>query len=364
MSPEKSGKTDDPKLRKILMNDLHQGNFKQTFHQEFDDAKEFFLTRERKKQLQKMHRIRRWLSLFWWLLKAMFLKLTSFRRILLVIGIIFVLTSGQNNGRSGFVGGILILFVLMLELKDKLLAQSELAEGRAVQRALTPEESPRVPGWDLWLFTQSANEVGGDLVDFLRIEENRMGIALGDVSGKGLGAALLMTKLQATLRALAPDLKSLSELGRKINKIFRRDILPNSFASLIYAELKPHSKDIRLLNAGHLPPIILRGSAIEELPKGGLALGLSSDAAYTEHRVKLELRDTLLVYSDGLTEAMNEKRELFGEERLFTLLAQNIGLPAKPLGLKLLTAVQEFIGKAKRTDDLSLVIMRPIEENG
>ena len=100
-------------------------------------------------------------------------------------------------------GIAILLFILMLELKDKLLAREELEAGRAVQRALMPDSGPTIPGWDVSLFTRSANDVGGDLVDYVPLDDQRNGLVLGDVAGKGLPAALLMAKLQSTLRALA-----------------------------------------------------------------------------------------------------------------------------------------------------------------
>jgi len=121
-----------------------------------------------------------------------------------------------------------------LELKDKLHAKTELEEGRSVQNALMPEENPKVDGWDIWLYTRPANDVGGDLLDFTKISENNYGISLGDVAGKGLSAALLMAKLQSTIRAIVPDYISLSEFGNKLNHIFCRDSLPKLFSSLIY----------------------------------------------------------------------------------------------------------------------------------
>jgi len=245
-------------------------------------------------------------------------------------------------------GFALLLFILMLELKDKLLAQSELEEGRAVQRALMPKTNPSVPGWDLWLMTKPANEVGGDLVDYLELGKNRFGVALGDVAGKGLKAALLMVKLQATLRALAADFSSLAELGRKLNTILRRDSLPDSFISLVYLELGPESDKVRLLNAGHLPP-------------GSAALGVLAGAVFVEQEIALQPGETLFVYSDGLTEARNEAGEFYGEERLTNLLPTLTGLSATDAGVRLMLEVERFIGEAKAHDDFSLVVLKRVE---
>jgi len=142
--------------------------------------------------------------------------------------------------------GIIFLFIIALELKDKLHAKSELEEGRAVQKALMPETIPDVAGWDIWLYTKPANDVCGDLLDFLKLSEEKVCISIGDVAGKGLSAALLMAKLQSTIRAIVPDYNSLMELGEKINRIFCRDSLPKLFASLVYVELDVTSGKIKI----------------------------------------------------------------------------------------------------------------------
>jgi sigma-B regulation protein RsbU (phosphoserine phosphatase) len=257
----------------------------------------------------------------------------------------------------------MLLFVLMLELKDKLLAQSELAAGRAVQRALMPKRNPVVPGWEIWMTAKPANEVSGDFVDYLELEENHFGLALGDVAGEGLKAALLMVKLQATLRALAADFHSLAGLGAKLNAILRRDGLPDSFASLVYLELQPDSGNIRLLNAGHMPPLLCRGDAVNEIAQGTAALGLLSEAAFVEQCLEMQTGDGLVIYSDGLTEARNEAGAFFGEARLFSFLSTLAGLAAHEIGTKLLTEIEGFVGEARAHDDLSVIILKRVAKN-
>lgn len=364
----------EPKLGKTLREDFKRGDFKRTVSRDFKELKEFFLDDQRRNRLTKMGWFKRWFFMTAWLLKSLFLKLTPARRLLLLAGVLLILISrsatfqGENvqvNSNTGIAGGLLILFVLMLELKDKLLAHQELETGRAVQRALMPDESPIVSGWSLWLFTRPANDVGGDLVDFQRMDENRFGVALGDVAGKGLGAALFMAKLQATLRALAPDFRSMSGLGAKLNQIFYRDGIANKFASLAYLEFQPDSDFVRVLNAGHFPPIAIReNGAIEEMPKGTMALGISADANYGEQQIELAKGDLLLIYSDGVTEARNTDGEFFGEQRLRDLLPALAGLSPKQTGAKLLAEVDRFVGDARANDDLSLVVLKRVSGTG
>jgi sigma-B regulation protein RsbU (phosphoserine phosphatase) len=361
MADQDTHSDNEPKIRHVLRDDLSRGDLWSTLRRDFKELKEFMLTDERRKRLSEMSRVKQWLSIAWWLLKELILKLTPVRRLLLLLGIVLVLINANNQGESQqyhIVGGLILLFVLMLELKDKLVAREELEAGHAVQKALMPERTPAVPGWNLWLFTRSANEVGGDLVDFMQLSENRFGVAVGDVAGKGLRAALLTAKLQATLRALAPDFSSFADLARKLNQIFCRDSLPNIFASLFYLELHGDSGDVRALNAGHFPPLVLRGTQIEKMEKGGMALGLSTTATYAEQATTLQKNELLLIYSDGLTEARNEQGDFFGERRLLDLFSQLSHLSSEELGTRLVAEVDRFRGEARASDDLSIAILK------
>jgi len=355
----------EPGIGRTLRDDLRGSDFRRTIPREFRDLRDFMLDEERRKRLQDMNFLKRWILVAWWLLKALVLKLTPIRRILLVIGLVLVVfragysQDGQDVQVNFQVAGVLILlFVLALELKDKLVARKELEAGHAVQEALMPERTPHVAGWSVWLYSRSAIEVGGDLVDFLRLDENRYGTAVADVAGKGLSAALLSAKLQAMLRVFAPDFKSLAELGSKLNQVFCRVTLRNVFASLVYVELRPNSGTIRLLNAGHPPPVIVRGTSVQKLDKGGPALGIMHTAVYDEQHFELSKDDVLLVYSDGITEARNGAGEFYGEQRLLHGLQHPAGVSAKVIGESLIAEIDRFVGEAQAHDDLTIAVLR------
>ncbi len=309
----------------------------------------FYLNDDARRRLAKMSRLRRFIYRVWWLAKGLLLRLTPVRRILLALGLVLM---------SSVPVGIFLITVLMLELKDKLAARDELEAGRTVQLALMPESSPAVPGWDLWLHTEPANDVGGDLIDHLQIDDSHHGVALGDVSGKALPAALLMVKLQATLRALTPQFDRLSDLGAAINRILERDGLANGFATLVYLVLATDSGDVRVLNAGHMPPIVARGGAIDCMDYGSMALGMMPDATFSEQRVALADGDVLVVYSDGITEAMNESGDFFGDERLRAAIQATTGQPVEAIGMEILRALQTFVGDAPPHDDVSLMLLK------
>ena len=360
-SQQQNSTNNNPKIGKTIINDFKRGDLKKSLFREIKDLYNFYLDDKERAKLKQMGKVRRWSSMVIWVLKSMFFKLTPFRRLLFVLALIalnFHLGIGiiQADGLS--ISFFIVLLILFLELKDKLLAQNELAVGRAVQNALMPEQTPKVTGWDIWLFTQPANEVGGDLVDFIKIDNNRIGLALGDVAGKGLGAALFMSKLQATLRAIVPNFTSFADLGAQMNNIFYRDGIPNRFSSLIYFEIEPDSGLVRILNAGHMPPITIQKSKIEEMPKGSTALGIQANSSYTEQQIELKKGEYLLIYSDGLTESRNEQGDFLGEQRLFQLLPKLQHLSAEQFGKKLLEYIEQFIGNASQNDDLSIILLK------
>ncbi len=351
---------------RIIADDIRRGDIRKNVKRDLRDMYEFYLDDDERARLAGMGRLRRWISMVIWLVKSLLVNLTPVRRLLLVLSLLLVMINRISFDRNGTtfgidltaVGFVILLVVLMLELKDKLLAKDELETGRAVQLALLPRDHPQVPGWDIWMFTRPANEVGGDLVDHLDTGGDRKGLVLGDVAGKGLGAALLMAKLQATVRALAPETGSLTELGGRLNAIFHRDRVGDRYATLLYLEVAPGANELHLLNAGHPPPVVLRPNGAEELPPVSTALGVLPDSAFVEQTVALGPGDLMVAYSDGVTEAQNEAGEFFGEERLQDLLPSLRPLPVGDAGRRLRSEVERFAGERPLGDDLSLILLR------
>jgi len=355
----------EPGFRETLKSDFRQSGFRKSVSKDYRETLEFFLDDEQKEKLLRMNVFKKFFLIPFWLFRAMYLHMTPARRVILLIGVILIVFTGGSSGSNdvtinngNLIGALLILFILLLELKDKIMARDELEAGRAVQSALMPEECPSFPGWDIWIHTIPANDVGGDLVDYIPVGEDRLGLALGDVAGKGLGAALFMARLQATLRALGPERATVAGLGRRLNDIFERDGVPNRFASLVYLEIMRDTGAVTFLNAGHMPPLRLRGSDIEEMERGGPALGIVSGAEYREQSVMLENGDVLCVYSDGLTEARNEQGEFFGEERFRRLLGRLENMDAEHMGKHITERIQRFMGDARQHDDLSLLVVK------
>lgn len=348
-----------------IFDDIKQIKFKQDIKREFRDLKDFYLTDEEKQRVQEASGLKRFLRQFWYLIKSAYFHLTPLRRFFVLLGTILLLLGRtvrfeglSISTNDSFLGGLMILFVLILELRDKLIARSELQEGQKVQRALMPIENPIVDGWDIMLFTQSANDVSGDLIDFLKINDEKIAITIADVAGKGLSAALLTAKLQSTIRALVEDSEKGSDLATKTNYVFHRDSLPNLFASMIFLEISPFSGQIKYVNAGHFPPLFVGKDGITELPKGDAALGLMTNAMYSDITIELSTGDLFIAYSDGVIESINQFNLFFGRDRLFEIIKNNFGRSATELGRSILNAVENFRGEAKANDDLSFVILK------
>jgi phosphoserine phosphatase RsbU/P len=359
----------DPTIWGTLRKDMKQGDFFQTLRDEAQELRDFYLNEERRDELRGMSPVKRWFVLAWWVLKSMFFKLTPMRRILLAVGIILIISPtftfsdygesfSQNVTGSLFVGVIALLLVLMLELKDKLLAHSELQDGRAIQRAMQPDPSPSVPGWSIWLYTYPANEVCGDIIDFFPFSGNTYGMATGDVAGKGLGAALLMVKIQSLLRAFAPEIPALETLAAKVNEILLRDRIPGRFASLLLLQIAPDSGVVRYVNAGHMPPLLVSQTGITDLRKGNAAIGLAADTLFEQKECTLSRGQTLVLYSDGITEAENRQGESYGVERLEAACRSLCALQTQQFGEALVARVEAFVGDCRRKDDISLVILQ------
>jgi phosphoserine phosphatase RsbU/P len=364
---ENNGSRSEESLRSVLRDDLRKIPLRRNISREFRDLKEFYIDDERKQRLASMGNLKRWFHQFFWLLQSLFLKLNPIRRILALTGAIFIamghsfnftIGSVQTGSDPAVLGGLLMLFVLMLELKDKLLAHDELEAGKAVQMALLPDSTPSIPGWSCWLYSRTANEVGGDLIDSQEVAQGQFRLSLADVAGKGLSAALVTAKLQATIRAYAAEPIPLADLVGKVNRIFYRDKIKSTFASLSYIELDAVSPALRMVNAGHLPPLILQSGVITEMPKGEPAIGVMPETLYTSTERECRNGDVILIYSDGLSEAKNASGDFYGAARVAELLKALGHFDAPKIGERLIESCNLFVGDAPVHDDLSLIVLK------
>jgi serine phosphatase RsbU (regulator of sigma subunit) len=258
---------------------------------------------------------------------------------------------------------------LMMEnarLTDRVVEQEKLRRDLAlaveVQRRLLPEQPPQAPVADLAAVSLPARSIGGDYYDFLDAGDHRIGIALADIAGKGIAAALIMAVVQASLRILSTEENiSLPQLAAKMNRFLHGSTRSNSYATFFYAQIDEQNRQLRYVNAGHNPPYLIRsigGSEIEELSTGGTVLGMFQQASYQEAIVDLRPGDVLVAFTDGVTEALNPNEEEFGEDRLKSLLREVVHLPAHEMSARISRELKNWIQDAAQYDDLTFIVMK------
>jgi sigma-B regulation protein RsbU (phosphoserine phosphatase) len=234
--------------------------------------------------------------------------------------------------------------------------EADLRTANEIQSHLLPREIPRVKGLEVACAWQPALSVGGDYFDVLALAPEQIGLCLADVSGKGMGAALLMANLQALVRAFAQDAADPGALCRKVNEALCGNVLPGKFVTLFYGVIDSATLTLRFENAGHCQPIVLRGNATTLLTEGGTVLGLFPQTQYEERRFPLQSGDCLLLTTDGVTEAANEADEEFGAERVAASAMAARGLGANGIRTRILEDVTRFCN-GNFQDDASLIVM-------
>ncbi|HOJ04492.1 MAG TPA: SpoIIE family protein phosphatase [Bacteroidota bacterium] len=244
--------------------------------------------------------------------------------------------------------------------KQKITEQLRIAQ--RIQQGLLPQESPDVPTLDISGVSIPAMSVGGDYFDYIALPDDRLLVVVGDVSGKGISAALYMAKVQGLLRFAAQTHSSPCEMLSSVNRHLYEGMERNSFITLILALFDLRAMRLTLCRAGHTPPLVLMNGDTHYLTAEGMGLGLEKgpvfDQSLREVQVKLEPNGLVLLYSDGLTEAMDRERNLFGEDRLLDLVQSYKHLPAGALQEVVLRDVQIHRGVAEQNDDITMVVIR------
>jgi serine phosphatase RsbU (regulator of sigma subunit) len=216
-----------------------------------------------------------------------------------------------------------------------------------------------VPGFDLAGWNRPARQVGGDYYDLLPLENGKVAVVLGDVSGKGMPAALLVSTLHSALRLLLDRIGVGAELMERLNRHLVESSLANKFVTSLVAELDPATGEMTYLNAGHNPALLLRrGGEVEQLGPGGVPLGLLPNARFAAKEVEVRPGDLLCIYSDGITEAESVADEEFGMERLTACLAENRNRPLSEVVEKIDRAVTKFAEGLPQRDDQTVVLLR------
>jgi serine phosphatase RsbU (regulator of sigma subunit)/predicted ester cyclase len=239
--------------------------------------------------------------------------------------------------------------------------EQDLRVARTIQQASLPKEVPELEGWQISPYYQPAREVGGDFYDFHLLSKGRLGLVVGDATGKGVPAALVMSTtcgmLQAISQALDSSSSSPGEVLERVNETLVTRIPSNMFVTCFYAVLEPESASLRYANAGHDLPYLHHSGDAEELRARGMPLGLMPKMSYEEKEIELDVGEGVFFYSDGLVEAHDPKGEMFGFPRLRTLIAEHA--EGRSLGESLLEELYSFVGESwEQEDDITLLTLK------
>jgi len=262
-------------------------------------------------------------------------------------------------------GGLLLLVLLMLEVADRVVMKRDLEIAREIQRWLLPVNPPLVPGLEIAFATRPANTVAGDYYDvFARAEtqagDNRYLLVVADVAGKSIPAALLMATFQASLKTLSTTPMSLGQLVERMN----RYMCANSqsglrFTTAFLGEYDPAARALTYINAGHNPPILRRCSGtVERLEAGGLPLGIQDNTSYQTGTVVLEKADWLVIFTDGVVEAVNDRNEEFGEKRLVTVIHGGATISPGKLLSRVMVDLDFYVGNTPQHDDITCMLVK------
>jgi len=249
------------------------------------------------------------------------------------------------------------------EMLERERLERELQVASEIQQRFQPASAPIVNGYELQGISFPCYEIGGDYYDFIQRANGNLVVALGDVSGKGTAAALLMSSLHAAVHAQVEFYDTPVKTISSINRYLVESIPANRFVTLFYAELDPKAGTLIFLNAGHNPPLIVRADGkMEQLAAGGLPLGIMADADFREGRTNLQHGDVLVIYSDGVSEAVNQAGEEFGPTRLYEVVARNLDASAAGIRDRIESALTKFCQGTPAADDITLVIVKRLAE--
>jgi phosphoserine phosphatase RsbU/P len=309
-------------------------------------------------------------QLFW----AMMNKLTPARRVLFLVALFLLVSSGfhfqvMNNGdveyRWEIFAAILFLLLLALELADKVIMKRDLEIAREIQTWLVPSEPPAIPDAEVAFWTRPQNSVAGDYYDaFYPLNDSATGgklmLVMADVAGKSVPAALLMATLQASLRTIASEGIPLVQLAERLNHYACAHSLGGQrFTTAVVAEYNPATRHLEYINAGHNSPVLRRiNGGIDRLESSSLPFGITVDATFSSASVDLLPGDTLVFFTDGVVEAFNSAGEEFSDSRWLTVIRGLPKLSAQDCLRQLMKSVEDFVGATRQSDDITCLVLQ------
>jgi serine phosphatase RsbU (regulator of sigma subunit) len=227
-----------------------------------------------------------------------------------------------------------------------------------VQQRMLPSDPPKVPGVGLAYTYVPCFELAGDFFDFIELPDHNLGLVVADVSGKGVPASLIMASVRAALRAQVDNVYYLYEAVRRLNVMLYRDTKPTEFVTLCYGVYDAKIRRFTYCNAGHPPVLLLRKGVVRELPSDNMVLGIEPNESYKQDFVDLEPGDVILIYSDGLPDAMNFEKKPYGKDRILAAFQSSVNGSAQDIVDHLLWDVRRFVGLTNRSDDLTMIVMK------
>ena len=364
-------------VQELFTRDVTQKGLHELVQHDAGETLRFFARGVDFEELRRLPWYERQPKVLWKVFLAMAYRLSPARRLLFVVGVPLLLL-GWIRYLLGFldapawtlffpvhswegwllIAGTLLLALLLLELRDKLSLKGDLEVARQIQFGLVPSEAVHRSGYAIHASMRPANTVGGDYYDVIDLGSDSLAVAVGDVAGKGMPAALLMAMLQGSLRTLISAGFRDAELVTKLNAHLHANIPPNRLVTFFYAELPAGAGLVRYVNAGHNAPFLLRRSGeVTRLDANGMALGVLADSCFESGQVALEPGERLFLFTDGASEAFNGSDQEYGEERLAALLARSGALDDPSLIEAVKADVLAFCGPVRPRDDMTLMVV-------
>jgi serine phosphatase RsbU (regulator of sigma subunit) len=332
----------------------------------------FYMKESDAEELQGSRGIRRWFRIAKILFWSMLMKLSPARRVLLLVSLVMLVLSGPKVHFSNSftfdvnletVAALSLLFLLSLELADKVTMKRDLEIAREIQTWLVPSQPPDVAGANIAFATRPQNSVAGDYYDAFYpnpADRERLMVVIADVAGKSVPAALLMATLQASLRTIAGENAAIADLVARLNRYASAHSLNGlRFTTAVLGEYNPVTRKLTYVNAGHNAPILRRANgSFEILDVGGLPLGIRSDGTYETATLELKPGDALIFFTDGVVEAFNATGEEFGNERWISAIRNLPDWDAQQSLQYLMKQVDEFVGATRQSDDITCLVFR------
>ena len=321
-----------------------------------------FYARDMKKPDENQDKFQRWLLFIRNFIVALLRKLTPLRRLLFSIAIFIYIAGFITDNRRWYGFSVVILaLLLILEVADKIIAKDEISIAREVQDSMIPKYAPKYEGYDIDCYCETANDVGGDFIDFVT-REDKLLITVGDISGKGMGAALHMVHVRAIIRYVADIISEPTDIMKALNKDILKNFKKGLFLTAVLAEVE--KEKIKLCRGGHPPILYYKKSEdrCEELKPPGSALGMMNEELFNKTIQSIEITpqsgDVIFIYTDGIFEAMNSQKDEYGLIKVKEVLSSNAYKNVADIKRILINSVNSFRGMHEVNDDITFAVIK------